>query len=65
MDWSTYNSLRLYVDLMGSMDPLFRNLDADELEPETTVIESLCMNCQENVSNYSLGCYSGTVLTFI
>lgn len=30
--------------------PLFRDLTADEPNPETTVIESLCMNCQQNVS---------------
>ena len=30
--------------------PLFRDLTADELDPEATVIESLCMNCGKNVS---------------
>lgn len=30
--------------------PLFRDLRADEPEPESTVIESLCMNCGKNVS---------------
>ncbi|XP_034941331.1 zinc finger protein ZPR1 [Chelonus insularis] len=29
-------------------DPIFRNLTADDLEPEASVIESLCMNCGEN-----------------
>ena len=29
--------------------PLFRNLTADDPDPETTEIESLCMNCGENV----------------
>lgn len=33
---------------MGSTNPLFRNLNADDPEPETTCIESLCVNCQEN-----------------
>lgn len=30
--------------------PLFRDFTADESEPESTVIESLCMNCGKNVS---------------
>lgn len=30
--------------------PIFRDLQADDPEPETTVIESLCMNCGDNVS---------------
>lgn len=29
---------------------IFRELTADDPEPETTVIESLCINCGENVS---------------
>lgn len=29
--------------------PIFRDLAADD-EPQTTEIESLCMNCNENVS---------------
>lgn len=29
--------------------PIFRNLTADDPEPETTEIESLCMNCEQNV----------------
>ncbi|KAK7602982.1 hypothetical protein V9T40_002981 [Parthenolecanium corni] len=33
---------------MGSTGRLFRPLDADDPEPETTIIESLCMNCGEN-----------------
>ncbi|XP_043785071.1 zinc finger protein ZPR1 [Apis laboriosa] len=28
--------------------PIFRNLTADDPEPETTEIESLCMNCEQN-----------------
>ncbi|KAJ9600178.1 hypothetical protein L9F63_009512 [Diploptera punctata] len=28
--------------------PIFRNLNADDPDPETTEIESLCMNCREN-----------------
>jgi hypothetical protein len=31
--------------------PIFRNLTADDPVPETTEIESLCMNCGENVSS--------------
>jgi hypothetical protein len=30
--------------------PLFRGLTADDEDLETTQIESLCMNCGENVS---------------
>lgn len=30
--------------------PLFKSLNADDPEPETTEIESLCLNCGENVS---------------
>ncbi|XP_056632608.1 zinc finger protein ZPR1 [Diorhabda sublineata] len=33
---------------MGSVKPIFRDLNADDPEPETTEIESLCMNCHEN-----------------
>lgn len=29
---------------------IFRDLDADDPEPETTEIESLCMNCYEKVN---------------
>lgn len=29
--------------------PLFRNLMADDPEPEATEIESLCVNCGKNV----------------
>ncbi|CAG9764821.1 unnamed protein product [Ceutorhynchus assimilis] len=28
--------------------PLFRNLDADDPDPEATIVESMCMNCQGN-----------------
>jgi hypothetical protein len=34
----------------GASLPIFRDLTADDPEPETTEIESLCMNCGENVS---------------
>lgn len=34
---------------MSENKPLFRNLDANDPDPETTEIESLCMNCGENV----------------
>lgn len=37
---------------MGSSQ-LFRPLDADDPEPETTTIESLCMNCRDNVLKYT------------
>lgn len=30
---------------------IFRDLDADDPDPETTEIESLCMSCYEKVSN--------------
>lgn len=33
----------------SSVKPIFRELNADDPEPETTEIESLCMNCGENV----------------
>lgn len=32
--------------------PIFRDLTADDPEPETTEIESLCMNCEKNVCYY-------------
>ncbi|KAJ4450425.1 hypothetical protein ANN_01849 [Periplaneta americana] len=32
----------------ASTDPIFRNLTADDPDPETTEIESLCVNCGEN-----------------
>jgi zinc finger protein len=31
---------------------IFREIDADDPDPESTEIESLCMNCGENVSFY-------------
>jgi hypothetical protein len=33
-----------------NLSPLFRDLAADDPEPEITEIESLCMDCGENVS---------------
>lgn len=36
---------------------LFKDLDADDPDPETTEIESLCMSCYESVS--------GTIYFFI
>lgn len=30
--------------------PLFRDLNAEDLDPETSEIESLCLNCEKNVS---------------
>lgn len=37
----------------GGSLPIFRNLTADDPEPETTEIESLCVNCGENVCEFS------------
>lgn len=34
--------------------PLFRDLDAEDVDPETSEIESLCLNCGENVSTVFL-----------
>ena len=34
--------------------PLFRELNADDDEPEASEIESLCVNCEESVSETSL-----------
>ena len=36
--------------------PIFRDLNAEDPDPETTVIESLCMNCGENVRFQTI-CY--------
>jgi len=38
----------------GGSLPLFRDLTADDPEPETTEIESLCMNCGENVCEFKV-----------
>jgi hypothetical protein len=35
---------------VGSPAPVFSNLTADDAEPEITEIESLCMDCGENVN---------------
>jgi zinc finger protein len=35
---------------VGDPLPIFRILTADDPEPEATEIESLCMNCGENVN---------------
>lgn len=34
---------------MSENKPLFRELDGDDTDPEATVVESMCMNCQGNV----------------
>ncbi|XP_058799910.1 zinc finger protein ZPR1 [Phymastichus coffea] len=34
--------------ITATSKPLFRDLKADDLEPEATVIESLCVNCGKN-----------------
>lgn len=44
---------------MGTTKPLFRELNADDPDPEATVIDSLCMNCQEQV--FSPNIYLGKV----
>ena len=36
-------------EISTSNKPVFRELQADDPEPETTEIESLCVNCGENV----------------
>lgn len=33
--------------------PIFRELNADDPDPEATEIESLCMNCHANVSKHN------------
>lgn len=38
---------------MGTTKPLFRDLNAEDPEPEATEIESLCMNCHATVSMFS------------
>jgi hypothetical protein len=38
----------------GSSLPIFRDLTADDPERETTEIESLCMNCGENVREFKV-----------
>lgn len=40
--------------------PIFRNLDGDDPDPETTVIKSLCMNCYKEVKN--LLCFRYSIL---
>lgn len=34
---------------MGTSKPLFRDINADDPDPEVTEVDSLCMNCQETV----------------
>lgn len=34
--------------------PIFRELNADDPDPEATEIESLCMNCHSNVSKIKI-----------
>lgn len=33
----------------SSEDPVFKNLNADDIDHTVTEIESCCMNCYENV----------------
>lgn len=41
---------------MAQHTPIFRDLNADDADPETTEIESCCMNCYENVMKNTI-CY--------
>lgn len=34
----------------AKIKPIFREINADDPDPEATIIESLCMNCGKNVS---------------
>ena len=43
---------------VGGSLPIFRDLIADDPEPEATEIESLCMNCGENVCEVKVVCIS-------
>lgn len=36
-------------NIKNKSKPIFRKLNADDDDPEATVIESLCMNCGKNV----------------
>jgi hypothetical protein len=38
----------------GGSFPIFRDLTSDDSEPEITEIESLCMNCGENVCEFKV-----------
>jgi hypothetical protein len=33
----------------GTIKPLYRNINADDEDPEVMEIESYCVNCEENV----------------
>lgn len=37
------------TDTSATAKPVFRDLQADDPDPEATEIESMCMNCGENV----------------
>lgn len=43
--------------------PIFRDLTADDPEPETTEIESLCMNCEKNVCYYEFTIKNKVLIT--
>lgn len=32
--------------------PIFRDLDPDDVDHTTTIVESCCMNCYKNVRNW-------------
>lgn len=37
--------------------PLFRDITAEDPDPEVTEIESFCVNCHANVSKYVYGVF--------
>lgn len=50
--------VEMSVDNVGEVDkPLFRALDPDDPDPEATVIDSLCMNCHEQVIFSRMFCF--------
>ena len=51
----------------GKRGPLFRNLALDEVDPDVTEIESLCMECERNVcvNLYSSLCYPSHVICML
>ena len=52
MKFPTNNTCVVVVKMTDSEEnnkALFREIDADDDDPEVTEIESLCINCQEQV----------------
>lgn len=37
------------VKMTATEKPVFRDLSADDPDPEVTEVESMCMNCHKNV----------------